>query len=176
MSNDRPSVGNICANWWHKAINADTGRTRKTRAELRRTDRPLAVLGVEAVHDLNRELDAAGYRLRQKPDGPDRLALIAVALAHVKEGRGATAAHRFGAGNRKPLSEMRFNALIRTDTPRELIRPLVRALTIIGGGADVRKLANDLYWWGDKVRTDWCFDYYDASDTKPPAHDEETQT
>ena len=174
MIDKRSCAGDICARWWRSAINVDTGRARKTRAELRRADTPLAVLGVSAVHDLNRILEEVGYGLCHRPDGPDRLALIAVVLAHVKEGRGATAARRFGAGDPKPLSVLRFNTLIRAETPRELIRPLVRALAIIGGSTDVRKLADDLYWWNDRVRTDWCFDYYGASNAKPVVEDEET--
>ena len=167
MSDDHPPVGEIGMRWWRSAINADTGRTRRTRAELRRADTPLAVLGVSAVHDLNRALKDAGYGLHHRADGPDRLALIAVALAHVNEGRGAAAARRFGAGVPPPLSSIRFNSLIRTEAPRELIRPLVRALKIIGGSTDARKLTRDLYWWNERVRTNWCFDYYGATDAKP---------
>ena len=174
MSDRGPDVGEICAGWWKRAIAADTGPARKTRAELRRADTPLAALGVSATHDLNRLLAAAGCDLRRRPDGPDRLALIAVALAHVKEGNGASVARRFGAGKPKPLSELRFDALILARSPRALLWPLVRALAIIDGGANVRALANDLYWWTDKTRVDWCFDYYDASDAKPHSEEEET--
>ena len=176
MSDDHPPVGEIGMRWWRSAINADTGRTRRTRAELRRADTPLAVLGVAAVHDLNRALKDAGYGLHHRADGPDRLVLIAVALAHVNEGRGAAAAWRFGVGVPPPLSSIRFNSLIRTEAPRELIRPLVRALKIIGGSTDARKLTRDLYWWNERVRTDWCFDYYGATDAKPLEKDEETPT
>ena len=176
MSDDRPSVGDIGMRWWLSAIAADTGHTRKTRAELRRADTPLAALGVSAVHDLNRALNDAGHGLHHRADGPDRLALIAVALAHVKEGRGAAAARGFGAGDPPPLSSIRFNSLIRTKAPRELIRPLVRALKIIGGRTDARKLARDLYWWNERVRTAWCFDYYGATGAKPSDEDEETLT
>ena len=63
MSDDHPSVGEIGMKWWHSAIHADTGRARKTRAELRRADTPLAALGVSAVHDLNRALEDAGHGL-----------------------------------------------------------------------------------------------------------------
>jgi len=176
MSDDHPSVGEVGIRWWRNAINAETGRARRTRAVLRRADTPLAVLGVSAVHDLNRALGDAGHQLRHRADGPDRLALIAVALAHMKDGQGATAARRFGAGDPPQLSPIRFNALIRAEAPRDLIRPLARALGIIGGGADVRKLAKDLYWWNERIRTEWCFDYHGATDAKPSFEDEETRT
>ena len=176
MSDEHPSIGEVGMSWWRSNIDADTGRARKARAELRRADTPLAALGVSAVHDLNRDLCDAGHGLRHRADGPDRLALIAVALAHMKDGRGAAAALRFGAGDPPPLSPIRFNALIRAEAPRDLIRPLTRALGIIGGSADVRKLAEDLYWWNERTRTEWCFDYHGAADAKPSFEDEETRT
>lgn len=174
MSEKHGSVGDICLSWWLGEVAADTGRSRKTRAELRRADTPLAVLGVSTVHDLNRELTNAG--LHKRTDWSDRLSLIAVALAHVKEGRGETLARRFGAGDPPRLSRIRFNALIGMERPRDLIRPLVRALAVVGGSADVRQLAQDLYWWGDRVRTDWCFEYYGSADAKPNSDNEETDT
>ena len=47
------------------------------------------------------------------------------------------------------------------------MRPLVRALRVAKGSANVCQLAADLYWWNDKTRTDWCFDYHGAADAKP---------
>ena len=172
MSEKSGSVGDICLSWWQGEVGADTGRARKTRAELRRADTPIAVLGVSTVHDLNRELTDAG--MHKRTDWPDRLSLIAVALAHVKEGQAETLARRFGAGDPPRLSRIRFNALIGTDRPRDLIRPLIRALAVAGGSANVRQLAQDLYWWGDRVRTDWCFEYYGSADAKPNSNIEET--
>ena len=124
-------------------------------------------LGISATHELNRRLVGAGHDLRQRRDGPDRLALIAVALAQVAQDRRETAAQRLGAGEPKTLSGLRFNALIRAKEPRRLMRPLVRALQVAEGAANVRRLAADLYWWNDKTRTDWCFDYHGASDARP---------
>ncbi len=174
MSDECPSIGEVGVRWWRSNIDADTGRARKARAELRRADTPLAVLGVSAVHDLNRDLCDAGHGLHHRADGPDRLALIAAVLAHVRE-PGAAAARRFGAGDPPSLSQIRFNALIRAEAPRDLIRPLTRALGIIGGSAGVRKLAEDLYWWDERTRTEWCFDYYGAADAKPSFEDQETR-
>ena len=44
---------------------------------------------------------------------------------------------------------------------------VARALRLVKGGANVRKLATDLYWWNDRTRADWCFDYHGATDAKP---------
>ena len=161
------SPGTVCKNWWVACIAADRGAARQARAELRRAESVTDALAVSATHDLNRRLADAEYDLRKRRDGPDRLALIAVALAQLTEDLGATAAQRFGSGDPKALSGLRFNALIRAREPRELMRPLARALRIIKGGANVRKLAADLYWWTDTTRTNWCFDFHGARDAKP---------
>ena len=162
-----PSIAEVCKGWWDTCIAAETGAARRARAELRRAASMADALGISATHELNRRLVRAGHDLRQRRDGPDRLALIAVALAQVAQDRRETAAQRLGAGEPKTLSGLRFNALIRAKEPRRLMRPLVRALQVAKGAANVRRLAADLYWWNDKTRTDWCFDYHGASDARP---------
>lgn len=169
MSNTQ-SPAEICKVWWDTCIAAETGGARQARAELRRAAGVTGALGVSATHELNRRLVSAGFDLRKRRDGPDRLALIAVALAQVTQDQRETAAQQLGAGKQnkqKALSGMRFNALIRAKEPRQLMRPLARALRIIKGAANVRRLAADLYWWNDKTRTNWCFDYHGAMDAKP---------
>ena len=162
-----PSIAEVCKGWWDTCIAAETGAARRARAELRRAAGVTDALGISATHELNRRLVRAGYDLRQRRDGPDRLALITVALAQVAQDRRETTAQRLGAGEPKTLSSVRFNALIRAKEPRQLMRPLVRALQVAKGSANVRRLAADLYWWNDKTRADWCFDYHGATDAKP---------
>ena len=162
-----PSPAEVCKTWWDRFIAAETGEARQTRAELRRAAGVTDALGVSATHELNRRLVLAGHDLRKRRDGPDRLALIAVVLAQVTQDGRETAAQRLGAGKPKKLSGVRFNALIRAKEPRQLMRPLVRALQVAKGAANVRKLAADLYWWNDTTRTNWCFDYHGAADAKP---------
>ena len=161
---DTHSLSEICKNWWATCIAAETGAARQARAELRRSTNVTDALGVLATHELNRRLVGAGHDLRKRPD---RLALIAVMLAHVTQDQLETAAQRFGSGEPKALSGLRFDAIIRVREPRELMRPLARALRLIKGAANVRKLAADLYWWNDKTRADWCFDYHGATHAKP---------
>ena len=169
-----PSIAEVCKGWWDTCIAAETGAPRRARAELRRAASMADALGISATHELNRRLVRAGHDLRKRRDGPDRLALIAVALAQVVQDRRETAAQRLGAGEPKTLSGVRFNALIRAKEPRRLMRPLVRALQVAKGAANVRRLAADLYWWNDKTRTDWCFDYHGASDAKPTPEEANT--
>lgn len=161
------NVNSICQGWWAREISAETGTARKTRAELRRADTALKALGVPAVHRLNAELAAKDFDLRHDLA---RLALIAVALAHVKES-GPQVARAFGAKKKSEdtpaLSPIRFNALIRATTPEALWRPLSRALAVIGGKAAPGALAADLFYWSEQTRTRWCFDYYGETFAAP---------
>lgn len=167
MSED---VKGICNDWWAREISAETGPARKTRAELRRADTALKALGVPAVHRLNAALAVAGFDLRYNPT---RLALIAVALAHIKE-RGPKVARAFGAGEPPALSSIRFNALIRATTSEELWRPLTRALAVIRGVANPGALAAAIYYWNEQTRTRWCFDYYGETTAAPLELETET--
>ena len=166
------SPGKACMDWWANCIAVETGAARRARAELRRAASVTEALAVEATHDLHWRLVHAGYDLRKRRDGPDRLALIAVALAQVSEHVGATAAQRFGRGEPKALSGLRFNSLIRARSPRQLMRPLARALRLLNGSANVYRLAADLYWWSDATRTSWCFDYHGAGKARPTTEEE----
>lgn len=171
------SMGATCRSWWKTGIVGEGGPARRSRAQLRRAAGVTEALCLSATHDLNRRLIEVGHDLRRRRDGPDRLALIAVALAHVADtqgGRAESAAKRFGNGDPKALSAIRFNALIRTKEPGQLLRPLVRSLQAVDGAVDVAKLAADLYWWNDKVRADWCFDYHGAADAKPTSSEKES--
>ncbi|WP_101069140.1 type I-E CRISPR-associated protein Cse2/CasB [Roseovarius salinarum] len=169
-------IGSICASWRAQALAADDGAARLSRAKLRRADGPVAALGVRAVHDLNGRLAAAGHDMR-RGERPDRLALIATALAHLKDGNGPHVAQAFGAGDPAALSGIRFNALVRAATPRELWKPLVRGLAVIEGRANAAQLATDILYWGDRVRTRWCFEYYGEGFAAPsPEHNIEEAT
>ncbi len=169
----RESVGATCMSWWRTDIVGEGGSARRSRAELRRAADATAALCLSATHDLNRRLIKDGHDLRRRRDGPERLALIAVALAHVGDHRAESAAKRFGSGDPKTLSGIRFDALVRAKDPGHLLRPLVRSLQVVEGSVNVAKLATDLYWWNDKVRTDWCFDYHGAADAKPTSSEKE---
>ena len=166
------SIGSTCMSWWKSHVAGETGSSRQARAQLRRAAGTTAALCLPATHALNRSLIDAGYDLRRRKDGPDRLALIAVALSHVAEHRQDTAAKRFGNGDPKPLSGIRFDALVRAKSPGQLLRPMVRSLLLVDRTVNVAKLATDLYWWNDKVRTNWCFDYHGAAEAKPTSEKE----
>ncbi len=145
-------IGTAALGWWKGAL-SDSGPGRMARAQLRRCDSPAEALQLEATHRLHRAL---GNKLTQKAD---HLALIAVALANLKENSTESAPTRMG----QTLSALRFQTLIRTETAADLIRPLRRALAQIDHTAHVAGLARDLFYWSEATRTTWAFAYYGAT-------------
>ena len=161
------SPGTVCAGWWRQTFADDDGAARMVRARLRRCATAAEALTIEAVHDLNGQLREAGYR-----PGADRLALVSIMLAHVTDSGNRRLAEVFGQRQSKDsprmLSELRFQTLIHTRDRTELIAPLRRALVIARGTpVNIAALADDLYRWNEGTRTDWCFQYYGASDAAP---------
>ena len=161
------SPGAICAHWWHQVLGGDDGHARTTRARLRRCTTAAEALNIDAVHDLHSRLREKGFR----PDA-DRLALVAIALAHVAETGEFRLAAEFGqrAGKDRPraLSEQRFQALVRTTRHADLIAPLRRAMAIVRRArVAITPMATDLYFWSDNTRTNWCFQYFGAADAAP---------
>lgn len=167
------SFETVCLGWWGQLTNREIGQSRADLARLKRAASPLEALSLATVHDLNRRLAVVGADMRHQPE---RLALIARVLAHVDSHASPTLAQRFGAGDPKPLSPLRFDRLIRTQDPEDLTAQLRRALAVAGHVANVAQLARDLRWWSDTTRTQWCFDYYGAHFAAPEdEHSEETE-
>lgn len=161
---DNTEFGQVCWGWWAQLTNRDIGRSRADLARLRRVSTPVEAVMIPAVQDLHRRLLAIGHDLSRDVD---RLALIALTLAHVKTGSGPRLAQRMGQGEPKALSPLRFDRLIRSTDPAGLTTQLRRALAVVGHGADVAALARDLRWWTDTTRARWCFDYYGAAHAAP---------
>jgi CRISPR system Cascade subunit CasB len=165
VTDDTPQdIGAVAKRWWRRTIRPDheSGRARAVRAMLRRAESPLDVVVVPEVHDLNHALAAAGRDLTRDAD---RLALVAVVLANLESDTPDRAAARMGGAHasRAPVSALRFQRLVRTRRPGELMRPLTRALAQIDHAANVRALSRDLLTWGERTRRNWCFDYYGAA-------------
>ena len=168
------SPGATCARWWHQAFGGDDGPARTARARLRRCTTASEALTIDAVHDLNAQLRAKGFR----PDA-DQLTLIAIALAYVAAagdlGLATEFGRRTGKDRSRALSEQRFQALIRTTRHAELVAPLRRAMTIVRGAhIAVAPMAADLYRWNEKTRTKWCYQYFGAADAAPERNSQES--
>ena len=149
--------------WYESSLGRDDGKARAARARLRRCQSTVEALAISETHDLNR-------RLRENRPGiapkPDQLALIATVFAHLRGVDGEELAVRFGRRDTKDgprlLSELRFQSLIRVRSHRDLMAPLRRSLAVLRPDASCNggTLARDLYWWSDRVRNKWCFQYF----------------
>ena len=158
--NERKDFGAVCLGWWQVLNDRSIGRSRADLARLKRASVETDALAIRSVHDLNQRLSSNGFDMRWQPD---KLALVAMTLAYVKESSKSRLAQIMGQGNPKQLSELRFDRLIRMQNPAELTVQLRRALAVVGHSANVARLAQDLFYWNEKTRADWCFDYYGAS-------------
>lgn len=164
--------GQIACNWWRENITCESGACRAARAKLRRAATPAEALAIPEPHRL--------YAALNKKVAPDTLALIATSLAWIEKHESSknSIAEAFGrkTGDVRALSELRFQRLIRTETPAGLIPPLRRALTVVKKTADVARLAADLFYWDERTRTKWCFDYYGAPAAAPATPEEDTDS
>lgn len=90
----------------------------------------------------------------------DRLAAILCLAAYVKEESSDFSMAYQMAGKPKPaLSELRFRRLIQRDRD-QLFVAMIRVIRKLGNKANLHDLANSVYYWGDRVKRDWAFDYF----------------
>ena len=157
------SVGEIVTAWYWANLGQDDGRTRAVRARLRRCESTVEALTIAETHDLFERLREHG----RNPQ-PDQLALLSTVFARIKEIDGDKLAALFGKRESKDgartLSENRFQALIRSRAPRNLLVPLRRSIAILGPNLSCngRALGEDLFFWDDSIRNRWCFEYFGA--------------
>ena len=157
------SVGGVVIEWWRSSLGRDDGPARAARARLRRCGSPTEALVIAETHDLNARLK----RHRQNPTS-DQLALLATVFARLAGVEGerfaALLGKRIMKDRPRKLSELRFRSLLRIRSRRDLITPLRRALYVLGTdpACNGRDLADDLYFWNERVRNRWCFQYFGA--------------
>ena len=155
------TVGEIVTDWYRSALGGDDGAARAARARLKRCEAPVEALAVAETHELNRHLREYG----KKPTA-DQLTLLSTIFARLKGIHGDRLAAQFGKQETRdaprPLSELRFQALIRVPSHSGLIAPLRRSVGILGSepACNGRELAEDLYFWNEKIRNKWCFQYF----------------
>jgi CRISPR system Cascade subunit CasB len=123
----------------------------------------------EVVVRLHRRLGLA------RQDFP-RAALVACVLAHVRDHelrlRVARAAGRPSAEENGVLSTLRFRRLLTMRGEEDCAIAFRRLVALLGGKVNVADLAQSLLDWndvdaGDRRRTRWAFDYYDAAVPAP---------
>jgi CRISPR system Cascade subunit CasB len=159
LSFDNPEVRTTLFTWW-EGLDANRGE----RAELRRCNSITKVAFSPAYHQLRHSLMQFGAV------NADRLAVVAAVLSHVKEDvKGndpkPTVAWQMAmpvvGGERARVSGLRFRRLLKIDDPEELMSAMIRTVRLLGGTINVNNLAQSLYWWNERTKKAWAFDYYE---------------
>lgn len=79
-------------------------------------------------------------------------------LAHVRHRSNQTLARQM-AGNPPTVSELRFRRLLQRDQ-NNLYGAMIRILRMLDHTANLTDLIHSVFYWGDKVKKDWAFDYF----------------
>lgn len=144
------------AEWW-----ATLDDNRGVRAQLRRCDNPNTICFQPVYHSLKQRL---------KITNDQRLPHVIGILAHVKNNLPGEFAQQLATkknDNQAKLSGLRFRRLLAITDPEEFYVTMIRVLRLLDGQANIETLANDIYFWGDKVRKKWATKYYEnAPDEK----------
>jgi CRISPR system Cascade subunit CasB len=161
---------------WHKQLTGQQ-QFRAARAHLRRAGGPEGVLLSEAFFQFLERLTAASPKWRQ-PDTLLASGMLAGLLSHVSQN---DASHLFAAqlarpakaGERSPLSTLRFQSLQKSASPEDFYRNLMNAIKLLRGTANVSSLADSILHWLDeyqhfdvsakpldRLAVQWASDYY----------------
>lgn len=172
---------NAAAAWWRSLapITTEDGRLlpgdRATLARLRRASSVIEAAAEPATVELLKAL-----KLKPSDENIERTAVLAIILAHVRENAEEKIARALGPPpggepSKARLKPLRFRRLMAARTPDELLTAFRRVISILDRKANVKDLSRLILGWtddeaGDRLRTRFAFDYYDAGAYAPPAH------
>ncbi len=153
-------AGASLLNWWR-----GLEESRGERAELRRASEPTKVAFCSGFHRLLRDLR------QERPVSTESLAVVAGVVVHVKTCDdssifAAQMASPKSIGGSARVSELRFRRLLQIADRPGLYQPLVRTIRLLGGAVNITSLADDIYFWGDHVRKNWAYTYYEKAVSK----------
>jgi len=168
---EETKLGSLVLKWWRKElrpenIQAETGSLRAFRAQLRRAENDIDTLSHASVIEfIERVQCLRGYHRCD----PLVIASLARVLAHVESYDTKSIARLFG-GDPPALSNLRFQRLIRVTSAADFALTLCRNLPLINGNCNVYKLGEDFLSWfsphqstSDRVKANWCFEYFGKS-------------
>lgn len=139
--------------WWN-TLNDNRG----DRAELRRCARLAEVVFTPAYHRLRLSVGKFGV------PHTDGLALMAGLAARVKNDTAdCTFAEQMATGKSDgsaKVSGMRFRRLLKANESDELFAALGRIVALLGGSVNLQNLTKSVYFWNDRTRKQWAFEYY----------------
>jgi len=143
--------------WW-KGLEDNRG----DRAALRRAASIDQVLFNPGFHRLWRSVKKTRW------NRAENVALIAALVARVREhDPKRTFAAQLGTPpserDKAAFSGLRFRRLLQANEPDQLLQGCARAIAMCNNRINILDLAESVYWWNDRARKQWAFDYYDAN-------------
>jgi CRISPR system Cascade subunit CasB len=147
-------LGQELFRWW-----SGLADKRGDRAQLRRASRLEDVVLSPAYQRVYRRLCAHGLAGGLPEWRQDRLAVIAGVLAHIDHAGSRRFPEDASEGDDLRVSELRFRRLLESPTMEDLFIGLRRVLPLINRRTDPVRLANDIWYWGDRVRKQWAYAY-----------------
>jgi CRISPR system Cascade subunit CasB len=156
FTND-PDARSVLIDWW-----AGLDRARGDRAALRRCRSAQEVAFVPAYHRLRQNLS------RVAPVDAEKLAVVAGILSHVKDNDfslrfAQQMATPKSGSDRARVSGLRFRRLLKLESRDDLYGAVVRTIRLLDGSLDIASLADGVYWWNERTKKNWAFDYYDKA-------------
>lgn len=148
---DSPELQALIA-WWRSLSD-----NRGDRAELRRCGTLTEVVFTPAYHRLRQAVCRYGAVY------DDGLAAMAGLAAKVKnDNAGLTLAEQMATkkGDSARVSGLRFRRLLKMKDREDLFIALGRVIALLGGSVNLQSLAQSAYFWNDRTRKQWAFDYY----------------
>lgn len=176
MSEERFDPGNIAHKWWRE-LNGDpgAGEDRNSKgdpgafARLRRASTPIEALAEARTIELAKRLGA-------NPDKPlqlTRIGALAAVLAHVRGHNASTPMATLlgpdGQGENTAMSPLRFQRLMAAETPDDLMRQMRNAVKLLKGTANIPAMSCAIYYWNDRTRIRWTYEYWGAGNASPDA-------
>lgn len=156
------ALGQALYHWW-ASLEHDKG----SRAELRRCTDPVSVILTSAYQ---RQFWAWKALFEGEKGYEDRLAQIMGLLSHVKsakEIRSLASQMAQKNGDTPTVSELRFRRLLQRQR-EDLYAPMIRIIRLLDGTVNISDLSESLYYWGDRVRREWAYDYFGQGKAKQP--------
>lgn len=149
---DSPEVQALEA-WWRSLDD-----NRGDRAELRRCGTLAEVAFTPAYHRLRQAVCRCGAV------HDDGLALVAGLTARVKSNFvDGTVAEQMATGKADGsarVSGLRFRRLLKVKDQEGLFTAVGRVIALLGETVNLQSLAQSVYFWNDRTRKQWAFDYY----------------
>ena len=142
--------------WW-RALDKNRG----DRAVLRRCQELTDVVFSPAYHHLRLAVSRFGYV------DDEGLALVAGLTARVKDDIPENSiAEQMATGKADGsamVSGLRFRRVLKVKEREELFTSMIRIIALLGGAVNLQSLAQSAYFWNDRTRKQWAFDYYSKS-------------